>query len=603
MKAVNGKALAVAVGVCGALVISVRAGAVVAPGNPTVVTDTQAASDAYGTALPNPFQPNTLIEPSIAVNPGDPNNVVTVFQVGRVDAGGDADNGFGTTLNARAAAPTWTHGNLPGLTATAPNPVLTTGLCPSAPTTPAAFDRASDAVVTFGLDPTGQAHGGYFAYAQSLVFDSGNTCSALPSGMAINVSSDGGVTWGPALIVEHDAGGGLNDKNWIVTDNQTGIGHHPGRTYIVWDRVASVEVAYCDPDSPASIANGTGCDKITNWSSVGGNAFFPLFPGQAIGTIPIVLNNGSLGVIYNSLTSACTPSEGTGCVNTVGGSNINWGVIPGMGAAVFPSPPASSTFVPFPIASYQSNGVQYQRAGSLPSMAYDPVTGGVLVGWEDNRYRTDAAGAPGNQNDLVVSYGAPVGGPQGAPAATWSTPQKVNTDAPNSNIDHWNAMVAVGNDGIWRVGYRQRYEPLNFSATSGPIDTYYQESRDLGTSFTAPLKVNTAVATDPQFGAFSRNGLFLGDYQQLVAGAGNDETFVTREEAFAPTAGASCTTSFVNIPATPCQNQTDFVAYLAPLGAPLNTPESPLVPGLLLFGAAVGAVAWRRHRAGLTAVD
>jgi hypothetical protein len=465
-------------------------------------------------------------------------------------------------------------------------------------------------VVTFGKDPTGAAHGGYFAYAQSLVFDDA-TCNGLPSGMAINVSSDGGLTWTNALMVEADAGAGLNDKNWIVTDNAASATagcptvtpcHHPGRTYIVWDRVASIVFAYCDPDSPVSGTMGTGCDKITNWSSVTGKAFFPLFPLQAIGTFPIVLNNGSLAIIYDSRTSTCNPNEQPNC--TVGGSNINWGVIPGMGGPIWPGPPPPFTFAPVPVAQYATVREQFQRAGGLPQLAYDPVTGDAVVAWEDNRYRNDGGAIPGLsdtslQNDAVISFSTPVAG---VPGATWSAPIRVNQGSMGDFMNHWNTMVAVGADGIWRVGYRTRQEPAAGFTTatmmSPFIDTYYQESSDQGTTWTAPLKVNTSIATDPQFGAFSRFsnvpplGLFLGDYQQLAAG-GNDETYVTRDEAFAPTPGATCNTGF-STPMT-CQNQTTWVAHLLPQSSP-NIPDTRFIPAIVLVGGAIGVIALRRRR-------
>jgi len=588
-----------------------------ATGNPVVVSDKQTAIDPYGTTLSppavagSPIQPNTQIEPSIAVNPGDHNDVVTDFQVGRVDAGGDADNGFATSLDGGL---TWSggvkgaNGALPGLTKNAPSPILTPNLCPT-DTNPEAFDRASDAVMTFGADPTGHAHGGYFAYAQSLVFDD-TSCQGAPSGMAINVSSDGGLTW-KALIVEADSGAGLNDKNWVVTDNQSGTGHHRGRTYIVWDRVASIEVAYCDPDSPVSGVSGTGCDKITNWSSVSGKAFFPLFPGQGIGVFPVVLNNGSLGVIYDSLTSTCAPDEQPNC--PIGGSNINWGLIPGAGAQAWPGAFTPTTFAPVPVATYASNGVQAQRAGSLPQLAYDTVTGDAVAVWEDDRFRTDGGATPGlsdtsNQNDAVMSLSTPVGGPSGVPGATWSAPVAVD-DPTHSHegdfVDHFNTMVAIGADGIWRFGYRQRFEPSGMSPTAaGPsaVYTYYQESRNQGATFTAPLKVNKSIISDPQFGAFSRNGLFEGDYQQLAAG-GNDETYVTRDEAFAPPGVTSCLQNFSGFPKNTggavidCQNQTTFVAHLLPQTSP-KIPDVRVVPALVLVGVGAGVFTLRRRKHG-----
>ena len=106
------------------------------------------------------------------------------------------------------------------------------------------------------------------------------------------------------------------------------------------------------------------------------------------------------------------------------------------------------------------------------------------------------------------------------------------------------------------------------------------------------------IETDPQFGAFSRftstppEGLFLGDYQQLAAG-GNDETYVTRDEAFAPTPGATCNTGFLT-PMT-CQNQTTWVAHLLPASSP-NIPDTRFIPAIVLVGGAVGILALRRRR-------
>jgi hypothetical protein len=557
-----------------------------APGNPVVVSDRQAALDDYDATTPpgggqSAVQPNTQIEPAIAVNPGDHNDVVTDYQVGRVDAGGDADNGFGTSLNGGLS---WTYGNLPGLTKAAPTPVSSGVTCPT-DLTVSPYDRASDAVVTFGKDPTGQAHGGYFAYAQSLVFDD-STCSALPSGMAINVSSDGGLTWSNALMLEGDAGGGLNDKNWVVSDNGTGLGHHPGRTYIVWDRVATVEIAYCDPDSPLSGTFGVGCDKIQNWSTVSGKIFQPIGAVQGIGSFPVVLNNGSLGVLYKSLTAApCSPNE---CEQgTIGIGSNQWTLIAGAGATPFgsalPAPLASTT-----VDSYQGGHVEFQRAGTLPQVAHDPVTDDLVAVWEDNRYRTDSAGAPGNQNDAVAAVSTDMG-------ATWSLPIRINQGPTGDQINHYNTTVAIGADGIWRVAYRQRNEAGITALTPG-IDSYYQESRDQGATWTAPLKINTSSpVSDPQFGAFSRGGLFQGDYEVIAAG-GPDESYFTRDESFQLPGGPStCTTNFST--PQPCQNQTTWVAHLLPQNT-ATTPDARFVPALVLVGggAAMAVILVRRRR-------
>src|SRR3954468_105033 len=99
-------------------------------GDPVLLRDHLAGFDALPKHV-GPEQVDTTIEPSIAVNPKNPLNAVIGFQVGRVDAGGDATNGYATTFDGGA---TWTNGIVPG---------LTTGHGGD-------FDRASDAVVAFG---------------------------------------------------------------------------------------------------------------------------------------------------------------------------------------------------------------------------------------------------------------------------------------------------------------------------------------------------------------------------------------------------------------------------------------------------------------------
>lgn len=575
---------------------------------PVVVHDVQASADPYGATLAAPVQPNTEIEPSIAVNPADPQNVVTDFQEGRVDAGGDADNGFATSFDGGS---TWIYGNLPSITKNAPG-------CGRGSTLPGcAFDRASDAVVTFGKDPTGKAFHGYFVYAQSLVFDD-TSQNALPSGMAINVSKDGGQTWSNGVILEQDNLAGLNDKNWVVVDNGTGLGHHTGRVYVVWDRVAPVVYSYCDPDGSATAINGTGCDKPGNWSSVHNTTFYTLFPGQGIGTMPVVLNNGDLGIMFSSQTSSpCGPTNPSpeNC-GTPGSSNIVWQYIPGAGTTVWPAPLADPQGT-ITIASYLSNGITKQRAGSLPQVAHDPVTNDVFVVWEDNRFRTDGGATPGtsdqsNQNDPVYSMSTPTAGVVGV---TWSPVKRIDAGAPtNDYVDRYNPTIAVGSDGLVRVAYRQRDEkpiPLGgqFSPSSGlgtGIDTYYQESSTHGSTWSAPLKVDVTQGTpDASYGAFSRGGLFEGDYEQIAAGA-SGESYVTRDEAYpmltdsvrttASITGA-CPTGFSVI--KPCQNQQTWVALISSSPGGGQVPEVRYVPALVLLGAAAAAVVWRRRERNL----
>src|SRR4051794_13501123 len=121
--------------------------------HPVLVRDSKTGRDTLGSKItvgPDPIQdyiqPDTQIEPSIAVNPANPKNAVAVYQEGRIADGGDATNGFATTFD---GGKTWKYGEIPGLT-----------IYPGQGGT---LERASDAVAAFGPNNT--------VYANSLVFD------------------------------------------------------------------------------------------------------------------------------------------------------------------------------------------------------------------------------------------------------------------------------------------------------------------------------------------------------------------------------------------------------------------------------------------------
>src|SRR5205823_13750313 len=92
-------------------------------------------------------QPDTQIEPDIALDPNHPTDVVATFQQGRFADGGSVDPGYATSLDGGV---TWRHGNLPHLTTAVGG----------------RWGRASDPVVAF-------AAGGR-VYIQTLVLNAGS---------------------------------------------------------------------------------------------------------------------------------------------------------------------------------------------------------------------------------------------------------------------------------------------------------------------------------------------------------------------------------------------------------------------------------------------
>ena len=103
-------------------------------------------------------------------------------------------------------------------------------------------------------------------------------------------------------------------------------------------------------------------------------------------------------------------------------------------------------------------------------------------------------------------------------------------------------MLGVAPDGSVQIAYRQRQEAEEIAedgSTFSPIvDTYWLESRDGGTTFSTPLKVNAvngdlgfaAVAADRALVTGTRTlETYLGDYFQLAIGG--RYTYIARTEA------------------------------------------------------------------------
>jgi hypothetical protein len=428
-------------------------------------------------------QPDTEIEPSIAVNPTNPKNVVTAFQDRRIADGGDATNAFATSVD---GGKTWKTGALPGLT--------------TYPGQGGVFERASDAVVAFGPDGT--------VYANSLVFDY-NANDGLRSGITVNVSKDGGLTWSPPVYLQDDMVGGLNDKNWMVVDQSDAPGHHKGRVYVVWDRVAPVLYDYCDRD----------CDRLANWLPDFQTVPGLVYAGQGIGAYPIVMKNGGLGIVMDAIGGGVPVPSGPDELDAAS-DGLVFLASPAAGSTPWPAPLPFTP--PVRIASNQSNGTPAQRASdALPAADVDPSSGTIYAVWDDGRYRTDGT------NDAVISRSYDDG-------VTWTVPQRVNPGSTTDKVNHYSVVVAVGDGGTVHVAYRVRDQSGKGPLYSDVIDTYYQESADGGNTWTSPLKIDR-VPSNPWYGAFSRNGTFEGDYNQVASSGGY--TYVVRCQGYPRTKG------------------------------------------------------------------
>lgn len=468
----------------GTLTITTAAGQLVPPGCPGgtgpaapkakrpkgVLRDVQAGIDCLA-PLTSEQQADTTIEPSIAVNPADPLNAVATYQEGRVDSGCAEAIGFATTTD---GGQSWAFGDLPGLTEATGNQEV---------------PLASDPVAAFGPND--------HVYI--------NTLPCLADGtddLALSVSTDGGLTWGDAKFFHVNEELPSTDKNWIVVDNSSAPGHHLGRIYVAWDNIAPVVAAYSD-------------DEGDTWQGP-----FLLYPGQGIGTIPLVMPNGDLAVVFSTLTHPVPPVHGNpadyeGEVFAAIDHQVI-SVAPGAGSLPTGAPLVFTP--PTGVGAADAQDVRRQRAGEgLPTAGVDPNTGRIYVAWESGRFRTDLA------NDIVVTSSDDEG-------VTWSPVTRVNPGPPDDYVDRFTPALGVGPDGAVRIAYRVQYEAPEGADFSPYVDTFLQTSTDGGETFSAPLKVNS-VRTDVRFAAFSRASAFLGDYSQVaITGSW---TYIVRCEAFA----------------------------------------------------------------------
>ncbi len=131
--------------------------------------------------------------------------VVAAFQSGRFFNGGASNIGWATSINGGAS---WTHGFLPATTVNA--------------TPPGPYARVSDPSVAYDA-----RHKVWIISYLGIVVP-----EAAPVDVLVSRSTDGGLTWGNPVIVNKS--GDFNDKNWTVCDD-TATSPFYGHCYTEFD--------------------------------------------------------------------------------------------------------------------------------------------------------------------------------------------------------------------------------------------------------------------------------------------------------------------------------------------------------------------------------
>jgi hypothetical protein len=309
------------------------------------------------------IEPDTQVEPAVAIDPANPAVITAVFQQGRNGPfGGSADPGYATSQD---GGRTWADGNLPMLTTVVGGP----------------FQLASDPVSAFGPDGS--------AYVQTIPFNETDPRSAV----AVQRSADGGVSFGPpSLVVDDNNVNIFNDKNWIAVD---GFAHSPhfGRIYSVWARFITTG------SGSAAVTNSPGTISFSDDQGKTWSPFRFITPATADdqGFIPLIHPDGSVTVVYdNFVPNPANPSQAKDfeTAQTSHDGGVTWSA-------------------PVAIGQFLGSEVPGMRTGGLPAAAIDPTSGHMYVVWQDTRFN------PSGLNDIVLSMSADGG-------RTWSALQIVD---------------------------------------------------------------------------------------------------------------------------------------------------------------------------------
>jgi len=206
--------------------------------------------------------PNAEVEPSIAVNPRNPQNLIGYWQQDR-----------------------WSDGGAQGLIAAASfdgGMTWTRQAPPFSACAGGSYARASDPWVSFAPDGS--------AYLIGLAFTGDLFQPGSSSAVLVSRSSDGGASWSTPVALIADGAQAFNDKEAITADPTDA--HY---VYAVWDRLVS------NTSGPTYFARSA--DGGTTWAAARA-IYDPGANSQTIGNQILVLPDGTLVLFFTQIDDA-----------------------------------------------------------------------------------------------------------------------------------------------------------------------------------------------------------------------------------------------------------------------------------------------------------
>ncbi len=341
------------------------------------------------------------VEPTLAVDPLNPNVLVAAWQQDRWSNGGS--QGIVSAVSSDGGA-TWTERPLP-FSRCAGGTAANGG----------DFDRASNPWVAFAPDGS--------AYQLALAFSGVVLEPGSQSAMLVARSTDGGATWGATTTLIRDGAGFFDDKGAIAADP-----HDARYVYAVWDRLAAAG------GGPAMLARSV--DGGATWSPAA-PIFDPGASAQTIGNVPAVLPDGTVVDLFTRIDFAPNGTQASQL------------------AVITSSDHGATWSAPKKVADLLSvgtrdpkTGAAVRDAGILAELAVDGA-GTLVVVWQDARFS-------GGARDAVALSRSSDGG------ATWSAPVAINGSPSAAAFD---PFVTVRADGVVGVIYDDFRDDASNGAT------------------------------------------------------------------------------------------------------------------------------------------
>jgi hypothetical protein len=338
--------------------------------------------------------------------------------------------------------------------------------------------------VDFGSDPgvAFDTHGNVY-YSYIVVFFNRSFAAIQGTEMAVAKSFDGGKSWPQVTYFNFNSGNGkFNDKPMIAVDTNR---HSPFRDsiYVGWDTVTSGKSSANDDllftrstDGGLTFSNPAAVNNLN-----GG-------PRQVIGADPFVGPNGEVYVAWHDVQQSLL------MVN----SSFDGGTTFGQQQSIAPTVVTFDDGIP---------AMASRRALLYPACDADRSAGAnrgtLYCSWMDE--------TSSNGTDIFVSHSTDRG-------ASWSASVRVNNDPTGVRKDQFNQWLSVDptNGSVDLSWNDARNDPADTQT-----DIYFGQSANGGLSFASNVKVTNAMSDESAANPFADAGNQYGDYEGIVAYAGN----------------------------------------------------------------------------------